>query len=107
VVVQQSAYVTQGNLPIGAEVAALPPSASSMMVNGTQFLPERADLGQQSLLRIEWGVLRSEADALMRGSRQASEYATDRTTRLDEQACVSGCQAAWNRRIRCGFAATE
>jgi hypothetical protein len=37
VVVQQPAYVVQGNLPIGTQVAALPPGASSMVVNGTNY----------------------------------------------------------------------
>ena len=37
VVVQQPAYVVQGILPIGTQVATLPPGASSMVVNGTHY----------------------------------------------------------------------
>jgi hypothetical protein len=34
VVVQQPAYYTQGNLPMGTQLAALPPASTSMVVNG-------------------------------------------------------------------------
>ena len=37
VVVQQPSYVVQGNLPIGTQVAALPPGSASMVVNGTNY----------------------------------------------------------------------
>lgn len=37
VVVQQPTYVTQGNVPLGTQVAALPPGARSMAVNGVTF----------------------------------------------------------------------
>jgi hypothetical protein len=37
VYVQQPTYVTQGNLPLGTQVASLPPGAGSMVVNGTTY----------------------------------------------------------------------
>ena len=37
VVVQQPAYYTQGNLPIGTQVAALPAGSTSMVVNGVNY----------------------------------------------------------------------
>ncbi len=37
VYVQQPTYVTQGNLPLGTQVASLPPGAGSMVVNGVTY----------------------------------------------------------------------
>ena len=37
VIVQQPTYYTQGNLPIGTQVAALPPGSASMVVNGVNY----------------------------------------------------------------------
>jgi hypothetical protein len=37
VVVQQPTYVTQGNLPLGTQVATLPADSRSMVVNGTNY----------------------------------------------------------------------
>lgn len=37
VVIQQPAYAVHGHLPIGTQVAALPPGSSSMVVNGANY----------------------------------------------------------------------
>jgi hypothetical protein len=37
VIVQQPAYVVQGNVPIGTQLAYLPPGSNSMVVNGVNY----------------------------------------------------------------------
>jgi hypothetical protein len=37
VIVQQPTYYVQGNVPIGTQIAVLPPGANSIVVNGTHY----------------------------------------------------------------------